>query len=104
MPNRIDLDNALRDICEHVYFQPPTNIRMEYPCIVYNYARGRDYWADNAIYEAIACYEITVIDKDPDSKIATEIHNKLPYCSFDRVFRSDNLNHFTFTIYHRHLI
>lgn len=104
MPSRLDLDNALRSICEHVYFQPPANIRMEYPCIVYNCARGRDYWADNAIYEPIACYEITVIDKDPDSKLAETIHNSFSYCSFDRVFRSDNLNHFTFTIYYRYLI
>ena len=95
-----DLRDILLGICDHVYFQPPTNTDLKYPCITFNKARGRDYWADNVLYEPVECYEITLIDKKPNSDLF-DLIRALPYCSFDRSFRSDNLNHFTFTIYNR---
>lgn len=95
-----DLRDTFLGICDHVYFQPPTNTHLDYPCITFNKTRARDYWANNALYEPIECYEVTLIDKNPDSKLFNQIR-VLPYCSFDRSFRSDNLNHFTFTIYNR---
>lgn len=101
MPKQLDFQKELLNICEHVYFQPPSNIKLEYPCIIYNYARGKDYWANNAIYEPIDCYEITIIDKNPNSELIDFVRNNFSYCSFDRSFRYDNLNHFTFTIYYR---
>lgn len=101
MPKQLDFQKELLNICEHVYFQPPSNIKLEYPCIIYNYARGKDYWANNAIYEPIDCYDITIIDKNPNSELIDLVRNNFSYCSFDRSFRHDNLNHFTFTIYYR---
>ena len=101
MPKQLDFQKELLNICEHVYFQPPSNIKLEYPCIIYNYARGKDYWANNAIYEPIDCYDITIIDKNPNSELIDLVRSNFSYCSFDRSFRSDNLNHFTFTIYYR---
>lgn len=97
---RIDLHDTLLGICDHVYFQPPANTSLKYPCIIYDRARGMNLWADNQLYEPFNCYELTLIDKDPDSYLF-DLVKQLPYCSFDRAFRSDNLNHFTFTIYNR---
>ena len=45
-------------------------------------------------------YEGTVIDHDPDSETADEIVKHFPMCSIDRIYTSDNLNHFTFTLYY----
>jgi hypothetical protein len=38
MGHRLQLQTLLEETAEHVYFQPPPNIQMQYPCIIY----GRD--------------------------------------------------------------
>lgn len=97
---RWELQDVLEDILasRNVYYQPPANIRMQYPAIVYS---RTDIWntkADNINYRNLIAYNITVIDKNPDSLIVTEV-SKLPYCRFGRHYVVDNLNHDTFTLY-----
>ena len=43
-------------------------------------------------------YLVTVIDKNPDSSFI-DIVAKLPTCRFVRHYKSDNLNHYVFTLY-----
>lgn len=97
---RIELDRILRKILgsSNVYFQPPTGTKMNYPCIVYNFADAIDHHADNRIYRRLYRYTVTYITKDPDDP-KRDVIDDLPYCSFDRFFTSDNLNHFVYTIY-----
>ena len=82
----------------NVYFQPPASLKMQYPCIVYNLANANDVHADDKIYRRLYRYTVTYITKDPDDPKRDEIDD-LRYCSFDRFFTSDNLNHFVYTIY-----
>jgi hypothetical protein len=35
MASRLQLQALLEGVTEHVYFQPPTNLEMQYPCIMY---------------------------------------------------------------------
>ena len=97
---RIELDRILRDLLgtPNVYFQPPTGQKMDYPCIVYKLADANDIHAENRIYRRLYRYTLTYITKDPDDPKRDEIDD-LRYCSFDRFFTSDNLNHFVYTIY-----
>lgn len=81
-----------------VYFQPPENVRLEYPCIVYKMNSADTQFADNVPYIYDKKYNITVIDQNPDSEIPNNIA-KLPRCIFDRFYSSDNLNHWSFNIY-----
>ena len=83
----------------NVYFQPPETIKMRYPCIVYDISGIPEKFANNGPYKVDRRYSVTVIDRDPDSKIPDDIL-KLRYCTFDRHFVSDNLHHFTFTLYY----
>jgi hypothetical protein len=100
MAQRLDLQDLLVAILEteNVYFQPPPNIRMDYPCIVYN----RDFqlvkFADNSPYFGKKRYQVTVIDRDPDSPIPDRIA-ALPLCAFDRFYTADNLNHDVFNLF-----
>lgn len=100
MAPRLDLHDVLKTILEtdQVYFQPPTNVHMEYPCIVYH----RDYelinHADDIPYKHMKRYLVTVIDKDPDSTIPDKVRD-LPMCSYDRFYTADNLNHDVFKIF-----
>lgn len=100
MGTRIQLQTVLESLLgsRHVYYQPPTSIKMEYPAIVYTRKNIKNDYADNNVYGQSRCYEITVIDSNPDSTIVDNV-SKLPTCKFDRHFKSDNLNHDTFTLY-----
>lgn len=84
---------------KYVYFQPPTNIEMKYPCIVYSRSSTNDRFANNELYRTQKKYQITVIDKNPDSDIPGRIA-RLPMCRFDRHFKADNLNHDIYSIYY----
>lgn len=98
--DRLMLDELLVDVLgsENVYFSPPSGAEMHYPCITYDLSGDKPTYADNIKYLNAKRYVVSVIDEDPDSKIADDIL-ELPYCSFDRKFEVDNLNHFVFDLY-----
>lgn len=100
MGSRIELQTILETIMgnRNVYFQPPANINMSYPAIRYGLSRIQHPHANNDKYLEKRSYELTLIDPDPDSTYVNELL-KLPYCEFDRQYVSDNLNHYTFTLY-----
>ena len=82
----------------NVYFQPPESVKLNYPCIVYEWSNVRTGSANNHIYLKHKQYTVTYIDEDPDSEIPDKLL-ELEYCSFDRHFTSDNLNHDVFILY-----
>jgi hypothetical protein len=100
MGERTDLQDLLETIMGsgQVYFQPPTTVRMTYPCIVYRRSNGDTKFANNKPYHYEQRYEVTLIDRDPDSVIIKELAS-LPQCVFDRHFVADNLNHDVFVMY-----
>lgn len=101
MENIDELQSLLESILgsSNVYFQPPESVRMSYPAIVYTLASINNTHANNGVYMQSHSYEITVIEYDPNSKIVSTI-SKLPKCRFNRHFKSDNLNHYVFTLYY----
>lgn len=82
----------------HVYFQPPNNVQMKYPSIVYKLDDIETAFADNAPYRNTKRYQVTVIDPDPDSLVPDKVA-QLPLCGFERFFTADNLNHFVYNIF-----
>lgn len=94
MAPRLELQGILVNLLgsENVYFQPPPNVEMKYPCIVYRRDAAVTSFADNEPYKNKKRYQVTVIDKDPDSPIPDRVA-ALPTCTFDRFFTADNLNH-----------
>lgn len=107
MPNnRLMIHRILCNVlgCEEVgdecrcHFQRPSNRNMVYPAIVYRLADVNTSFADNIPYIAVDSYQLTLIDRDPESKYLEEI-KKLPKASFVRFFVTDNLNHWVYNIY-----
>lgn len=84
-------------LSSHAYFQPPPTVKLVYPCIIYSLSRRPDLNANDALYVGHRSYTLIVVDYDPDSAIADRL-NAVEYCSFDRSYVSDNLNHFVYTI------
>jgi hypothetical protein len=95
---RLQLHNVLKAITPNVYFQPPSNVQMQYPCITYKRDFAETEFADNIPYGYTKRYMITVIDQNPDGTIPDEIA-KLPMCTFNRFYTADNLNHDVFQIF-----
>lgn len=82
----------------YVYFQPPETLRMSYPAIVYHLDNIVNRNADDLTYLFDKRYQIVAISADPDDEIVENL-NALPMCSFQRSYRSDNLNHWVFSLY-----
>lgn len=98
MAPRTSLQSLLEEITENVYFQPPNNIRMQYPCIVYARDGSDSEFADNRPYARTKRYQVTVIDRNPDSDLPDKVE-ELPLCNFQRFFAADNLNHYVFNLF-----
>lgn len=100
MAKRLELQVLLEGLLgsSNVYFQPPATVQMSYPCIVYerDYMFGR--FADNIKYQHHKRYQVTVIDRNPDSEIPDKVAN-LSLCEFTRHFVTANLNHDSFNLY-----
>lgn len=100
MGTRLDLQNLLEDILGtgNVYFQPPENIKINYPCIIYKRDYANNIFADNKPYKHTKRYSVTVIDRNPDSLTPNKIA-ELPLCTFVRHLTVDNLNHDIYNLY-----
>jgi hypothetical protein len=101
MGQRLDLQELLEGLLgdSNVYFQPPENIQMVYPCIVYGRYIAKSQFADGMPYIYTHRYQVTVIDPDPDSEIPDKIA-LLPMCTHNRSFSVTNLNHDIFNLYY----
>lgn len=102
MASRLELQDELCELLgsDHVYFQPPSSIRISYPCIIYELSNIQVRRADNHAYNLDNAYELTYITKDPDSELRTQILEHFPKCRFNRFFTNDNLNHYAYTLYY----
>jgi hypothetical protein len=100
MGQRTELQTLLSSIVgvKKVYFQAPPDNMMEYPCIVYELDRRDTLHADNNPYRITKRYQVTVIDRNVDSKIPDAVA-ALPLCSFATKFTANNLHHEVFNLY-----
>ena len=98
MAQRLELQALLATLAPKVYFQPPPSLAMEYPCIVYSRDNVKTEYADDQPYKLRTRYQVTVIDRDPDSPIPAKVA-ALPSALFDRFYTADNLNHDVYQLF-----
>lgn len=98
MGQRLQLQSLLETFVDNVYFQPPTNVQLKYPCIIYKRDFADTKFADDNPYSRTLRYMVTVIDRDPDSKIPDKVA-AMPLSLFNRFYTADNLNHDVFSVY-----
>lgn len=94
MKTRLELHEKLVELLgnKNVYYQPPTNLTMKYPCIRYKIISVDKLFADNIVYEKHMKYEIIVLSKEPDHPSIDKIL-ELPHTSFMDTYTSDGINH-----------
>jgi len=98
MAPRLQLHDILKSFTDNVYFQPPENITLEYPCIIYQRDYAETKFADDIPYNHCLRYVVTVIDRDPDSDIPGKVAS-MPMCLYNRFFTADNLNHDVYRLF-----
>lgn len=103
MGRRHDLTELLRqqfpkNTEPHVYFQPPENTQIQYPCIIYKLSNMPTKWSNNLPYHWDRCYEMTYITRDAQDSMVERLI-ALRQTRFNRYFSGDNLHHFVYTIY-----
>lgn len=101
MGKKISIQTFLENLIEskNVYFQPPENVKIKYPCLVYDLDGAYINHADNSVYDFTKLYTITLITKNPDDSLIDRLLG-LPLCTFDRSYRTDYLNHYVFSLYY----
>lgn len=99
MGSRIELQCKLEELLgsKNVYYQPPSSIL--YPAIKYSKSTINSTHANDSVYTTKTQYTVTVIAKKPDHPVIQKLL-ELPYCSYDRNYKADNLEHDVFTLYY----
>lgn len=82
-----------------VYYQPPENLKLSYPCIVYERSNGLSQFADDIPYKTSKRYAVTLMCKTADNDLYVDKLMELPMCTFDREFKSEGIVHSVFNIY-----
>ena len=84
---------------ENVYYQPPENLKINYPCIIYSMNGNYELHADNSTYHRRREYSLLYITKDPDDAMIDTIAD-LPLCGMGKPYVAENLYHYPYTIYY----
>lgn len=98
MAPRLQLHQLLKTFTDNVYFQPPNNVQLKYPCIIYKRDFAETKFADDIPYNFMKRYMITIIDRDPDSIISDKVAS-IPRSLFNRFYTADGLNHDVFNVF-----
>ena len=98
---RIEFNSILVGVLgsNNVYYQPPKDSVMQYPCIVYELDDAHRRAADNGAYSWIPRYQVTFLRHEVDSPVSQKLA-MLPTSSFSRHFATSGVNHDVFAIYH----
>lgn len=100
MNTRLKLHAELVEVLDNVYFQPPADIRMKYPCIVYHKSGKYREYADNIQFREMQLYQVTVISPDPDNQIADILERSFQHCYITNYMVVDHLSHTQLTLYY----
>lgn len=98
MAPRSNLHVIFEEITTNVYYQPPRNVEMVYPCIVYRLDQADTRHADNRPYTVTKQYDVTLITRDADDVRFDKVAH-ISTARHDRSFVADNLYHHVFSIY-----
>ena len=99
---RKELGIILKEIVgnNNVYFQSPSNIRMQYPCCKYDISGSVEKRANNNVYGYTKRYTVTFISNDVDNDYYEKMMTAITMCRFDRRYIADNLCHDVFMVYY----
>lgn len=101
MTDRMILQKKLCSILgtNNVYFEPPENIKLNYPCFIYFSGSPFTSSANNKLYLFTNSYNVTYIDINPCTDIIKIMLSNFDYITTGSSFVNDGLHHYTFDIF-----
>lgn len=101
MSRRLELQETLETLLgrRNVYFQPPEDIKMQYPCIIYTLDVINTTFADDSPYLYQRRWKVTTISRDPENPVADAV-GKMPSCVHTTRFAVAGLTHDVFNLYY----
>lgn len=101
MSSRLDLHNKLVSILgtNNVYYQPPENLKMTYPCIRYNLTKVNAVKASDSVHILHPRYEIMLISTKNMDSLSVRILCEIPQTIMERVYISDGMYHYVYSHY-----
>lgn len=93
------LESVISPYGGNVYFQPPENIKLKFPCILFEVSSMDLTHADNTLYERVIQFSVMYISKTTNEDVVDKL-TALPYSWFERHFVQDGLNHYIFRIFY----
>lgn len=75
-----------------IYYQPPSNVQLEYPCVIYQRDDVSKKHADNQPYFRKNEWMVTTIEMDSDIPISEAV-GALQTSEFNRSYNNDGLFH-----------
>ena len=82
---------------ENVYFNPPPNLTIKYPCVVYSINDILNKNASDKVYKQNIKYDCTLISKNVDDPLLKEL-SKINTFKYSRHYVADGLHHYAFVI------
>lgn len=99
LSRREQFDAILKSIAERTYFQAPSNVTMEYPCITYERSSIDTKHANDKPYLRDDRYTVTVIYKKTTDEVLVDAVAALPQSRHTSFFVANQLNHHVFDIF-----
>lgn len=87
---------------KNIYFQPPENIKLKYPCFIYERSPVYTLKADDTTYLVRGHYSVTYIDTRVEKcmEMMSKILTSFEHISVERSFVSDGLYHDVYNLYY----
>lgn len=98
--SQTDLQAELLKLAPRAWLRRPPDNRISYPCFIYRPSKSMFLRADNRLWHRFPCWNIIYITQDPNSDIEVQMMEHFDYCAVDRIYESDDLYHYSFTLYY----
>jgi hypothetical protein len=101
MDHRQKISQKLHELLgtDEVHFQPAENVKLKYPCIIYEFDGFYTLPADNSKYMVRPRYTVTHIYLNPDRHLRGEMLSSFLFVQHDRTYKADNLYHDVYAVY-----
>lgn len=96
---RTNFHNELLKFCPNVYFQPPENLKIKYPCIVYSRSTDFTVHSNDILYLVSKRYDLTLIGFKVTDETCDRIREYFPMSNITQHYVADNLNHTKIKVY-----
>ena len=101
MKTRAEVQKLLEEVLgsKNVYFQPPPNTSIKYPCFVFKFNKFHRRNADNTPYILTGCWEVHHMYKSVNNDLKEKMLFIAPWVEYDRRIVADGVYNDYYTIY-----